>query len=115
MPKFKLQLQLFQIRLPIPPNRVPLQFRPYGRISFCPSQVILFLSSQIRKRLRIWLGMPIQLPQLGHGVEAARHAADDLAGGGPGVAAVVDAAAEATAVTLERESDHQDTVQHKNR
>ena len=59
--------------------------------------------------------MPVHLPQLGDGVEAARHAADDLAGGGPGVAAVVDAAAEATAVTLERESDHQDTVQHKNR
>ena len=38
--------------------------------------------------------MPVQLPQLGHGVEAACHAADDLAGGGPGVTAVVDAAVE---------------------
>ena len=38
--------------------------------------------------------MPVHLPQLGHGVEAARHAADDLAGGGPGVAAVVNATVE---------------------
>lgn len=38
--------------------------------------------------------MPVHLPQLGHSVEAARHAADDLAGGGPGVTAVVDAAVE---------------------
>lgn len=38
--------------------------------------------------------MPVHLPQLGDGVEAARHAADDLAGGGPGVAAVVNAAVE---------------------
>ena len=38
--------------------------------------------------------MPVQLPQLGHGVDAARHAADDLAGGGPGIAAVVNAAVE---------------------
>ena len=36
--------------------------------------------------------MPVHLPQLGHGVEAARHPADDLAGGGPGIAAVVNAA-----------------------
>lgn len=53
-----------------------------------------FLFSQIRRRRRIWSGVPVQLPQLGHGVEAARHAADDLAGGGPGVAAVVNAAVE---------------------
>ena len=38
--------------------------------------------------------MPVHLPQLGHSVEASRHAADDLAGGGPGVTAVVDAAVE---------------------
>lgn len=36
--------------------------------------------------------MPVHLPQLGHGVAPARHAADDLAGGGPGIAAVVNAA-----------------------
>ena len=53
-----------------------------------------FLFSQIRRRRRIWSGVPVQLPQLGHGVEAASHAADDLAGGGPGVAAVVNAAVE---------------------
>lgn len=38
--------------------------------------------------------MPVQLPQFGDGVEAARHPADDLAGGGPGVAAVVNTAGE---------------------
>lgn len=38
--------------------------------------------------------MLVHLPQLGHGVEAARHPADNLADGGPGVAAVVDAAVE---------------------
>ena len=53
-----------------------------------------FLFSQIRRRRRIWSGVPVQLPQLGHGVEAARHPADDLAGGGPGVAAVVNTAGE---------------------
>ena len=53
-----------------------------------------FLFFQIRQRCRIWSGVPVQLPQLGHGVEAASHAADDLAGGGPGVAAVVNAAVE---------------------
>ena len=37
---------------------------------------------------------PIDLPQLGHGVAPARHPADDLAGGGPGVAADVNAAVE---------------------
>ena len=49
---------------------------------------------QIRKRLRIWLDVPVHLPQLGDGAEAARHPADNLAGSGPGVAAVVDAAVE---------------------
>ena len=38
--------------------------------------------------------MPVQLPQLGHGVDAASHPADDLTGGGPGIAAVVNVAVE---------------------
>ena len=38
--------------------------------------------------------MLVHLPQLGHGIEAARHPADDLAGGGLGVATIVNAAVE---------------------
>lgn len=38
--------------------------------------------------------MPVHLPQLRHGVEAARHPADDLTDGEPGAAAVVNAAVE---------------------
>ena len=53
-----------------------------------------FVMGEIRKRLRIWSCVPVYLPQLVDGVEAARHTADDLAGGGPGAAAVVDAAVE---------------------
>ena len=73
-------------------NRVPKQMFGFG-VFEKPSEGTAFFF-QICRRGRIWSGMPVQLPQLGDGVEAARHAADDLAGGGPGVAAVVNAAVE---------------------
>lgn len=59
------------------------RFLSYPSISF---------RSQIRKRLRIWSCVPVHLPQLRHGIAPAGHPADDLAGGGPGIAAVVNAA-----------------------
>lgn len=62
-----------------------------GRFLFRPS---ISFRSQIRKRLRIWSCVPVHLPQLRHGVEAARHPADDLTDGEPGAAAVVNAAVE---------------------
>lgn len=65
--------------------QVPLP-APAGRGSFS--------AGQIRKRLRIWSCAPVQVPQLCQGVGPSGHPAEDLTGGGPGAAAVIDAMAE---------------------
>lgn len=53
-----------------------------------------FLAGQIRPRGRIWSCEPVQVPELCQGIGPSGHPAEDLAGGGPGAAAVVDAAVE---------------------
>lgn len=49
---------------------------------------------QIRKRLRIWSCAPVQVPELCQGIGPSGHPAEDLTGGGPGAAAVINAVAE---------------------